>query len=210
MADRRAARIVWAFLIGVTTIEGWATWISFRDHGMAGLLRYVATPPAAQSAWIAAACVAILYVGYTASQSAVVREKMLRPSRWRGYVALRLVAIPMALVTGFFEEAFFRKTLMDLAAHHGAAAPMQIALSALAFGAVHAVWGVFARNFRGALGAMLTTSGLGAALGIVYVLGGRSIGPCIAAHIAINLLIEPWLIVTAATNGWRRSTPKLA
>jgi uncharacterized protein len=115
--------------------------------------------------------------------------------------------VPMALISGFFEEAFFRKTLMDIAQHHGAAIATQIAVSALAFGAVHAVWGVMGGSLRGALGAMLATSALGAALAVVYILGGRSVAPCIAAHIAINLLIEPWLIITAATRSWTRSRP---
>ena len=208
---KRASRITWGFLLGIILLEGWAVLASFRAHGdlATALLRYASTPPGTPFAWGLAVLVTAAYAAYAASASPFIRDHMLRPGRWRPYAWIRIVAVPMALISGFFEEAFFRKMLMDLAAHHGAVAPLQIVLSALAFGAVHAVWGVFGGNFRGALGAMLATSGLGAALGIVYVLGGRSIGPCIAAHVAINLLIEPWLIITAATNGWRRSTPKL-
>ena len=33
MLDRRATRIVWAFLIGVIAIEGWLTYASFKGHG---------------------------------------------------------------------------------------------------------------------------------------------------------------------------------
>jgi CAAX protease family protein len=202
MLDRRATRVVWIFLSGVTVLEGWLLWVSFRGRDVDALWRY-ASKPATASAWIAAAMVAAVYAAYSASASPMIRAHMLRASTWRPYAAIRLLAIPMALVTGYFEEALFRKTLMDAAFNHGASIAVQIALSALVFGAAHAIWGVLAGNLRGAAGAMLATAALGAALGTVYVLGGRNVGPCIAAHIAINLLIEPWLIITAATNGWR-------
>jgi len=211
MLDRRATRIVWAFLIGVTALEGGALFASFRGRGLEGALRYAFAKPATAEAWAAAAVLMVLYAGYSASASPIIRRHMVSPSRWSGFAAVRLFAIPMALVSGFFEEAFFRKMLMDVAMNHGATVSAQIALSAVAFGAVHAVWGVIGGNLRGALGAMLATGVLGAALAAVYLLGGRSIGPCIAAHAAINLLLEPWLIIAAATNGWQaRPTPRSA
>ena len=39
-------------------------------------------------------------------------------------------------------------------------------------------------------------------LAIVYVVGGRAIAPCIAAHAVLNLLIEPWLLIAAITGRW--------
>ncbi len=209
MLDKRAKRIVWAFLLGVIVAEGVAIILSFRARPdlPAALMRFTFAVPGTLGAWALAALVTVLYVAFTAAGSAIVRTHLLRPGRWRPHAAMVAAAVPMALISGFFEEAFFRRTLMDVAQHHGAAIAMQVAISALAFGAVHAVWGVMGGSLRGALGAMLSTSALGAALAVVYVLGGRSVAPCIAAHIAINLMIEPWLIITAATGGWSRSRP---
>jgi len=41
------------------------------------------------------------------------------------------------------------------------------------------------------------TALLGGALAIVYVIGGRSLAPCVAAHFAINALLEPGLVLAA-------------
>lgn len=207
MLDRRATRIVWSFLTGVIAIEGWLTYASFKDHGglTQAMLHYAITPPGTALAWLCAAGLTLLYVAYAAFNSAVIRAHLLRPSRWRPFIALCIVAVPMALISGYFEEAFFRKFLMDVALRHGQSAAMQIVLSAVAFGFVHAIWGIASGNFRGAIGSMLATGLLGAGLAVIYLIGGRSVAPCMAAHTVINLLLEPWLIITAATNGWGRS-----
>jgi uncharacterized protein len=206
MLDKRANRIVWAFLIGVIVTEGAAIFLSFRANGFAGLAHFTLAVPGNAITWSLAGFVALLYIAYAAMGSRVIRENLLRPSRWHPYRGVVIAAVPMALISGFFEEAFFRKILMDMVAHHGGAVAAQIAVSALAFGAVHAVWGIAGGSIRGAIAAMLTTSALGAALAFVYIVGGRSIAPCIAAHTIINLLIEPWLIITAATGAWTRRT----
>ncbi|HXL98673.1 MAG TPA: CPBP family intramembrane glutamic endopeptidase [Rhizomicrobium sp.] len=212
MLDRRAKRIVWTFLIGVIASEGMAIAFSFRAKGnwAAALVHYTVTPPGTPLAWALAAAVTLAYAAFSAAGSPVIRAHMLRPSTWQPYAAMVGVAVPMALISGFFEEAFFRKVMMDIAMRDGASIALQIALSALGFGAVHAIWGLLGGNWRGAMAAMLATGGLGAALAFVYVVGGRSLAPCVAAHIAINLLIEPWLLITAATNGWSRRTAILA
>ncbi len=212
MLDRRATRIVWTFLTGVTVGEGAVLFYSFRGNGdwLAALAHFVFARPGTSAAWALAALVTCLYVIYAAAGSAMIREHILRPSCWGPFAAMVIAAVPMAFIAGFFEEAFFRKTLMDVAAHRGASLPAQIALSALAFGAAHAIWGFFGGGIRGAAGAMIATGALGAALAVVYILGGRSIAPCIAAHIAINLLIEPWLMITAATHAWTRRVAKPA
>jgi uncharacterized protein len=205
MLDKRAKRIVWGFLAGIIALEGWAILASFRGHGnlARALLHYAATSQGTLLAWTMALLIAALYAGYAASASPFIRAHMLRPSSWHSYAGMRAAAVPMALISGFFEEAFFRKMLMDFVLHHGAGIVAQVAVTAAAFGAVHAVWGLVGGSLRAALGAMLATGALGAALGIVYLAGGRAIAPCIAAHTAINLLLEPWLIIAVATHGWR-------
>jgi hypothetical protein len=210
--DARAKRIVWAFLLGVSVLEGWGILASFHRHSdvLRALARFAFTPTATPLAWALAAMIAVAYVAYAAAASPFIGAHMLRPWHWGPYAAVRVAALPMALISGFFEEAFFRKMLMDLAMHHGAAIAAQIAISAAAFGAVHAVWGLLGGSLRGALAAMLATGLLGAALALLYVAGGRSVGPCIATHIAINLLLEPWLIIAAATHAWRRDVSRTA
>ncbi|NKZ75106.1 hypothetical protein GS934_16590 [Rhodococcus hoagii] len=42
----------------------------------------------------------------------------------------------------------------------------------------------------------------GAGLAAVYLLSDRALLPAVIAHIAINLVIEPWLILSAVTRDW--------
>jgi len=141
-------------------------------------------------AWIAAAAVAAAYVGASAWSLPYIA------SRFWDLTALKFLAIPFALITGAFEEIFFRRILMNLMAgplHQGAM--VQVLVSAVVFGAVHAIWGAFARSWNAVIVPMLWTSALGLGLALTYLLGGRDVAPCIWSHVAINLCIEPWLLV---------------
>jgi membrane protease YdiL (CAAX protease family) len=168
--------------------------------GVAG--RLYGFDPAIWPAWLAAAAIVAAYVAYA------VRALPLIGARFFEVHWLKLVTIPFAIVTGSFEELFFRKGLMDWAMQDGAGATVQIAASAILFGLAHGIWGLFGRQWRVALGAGLATGTLGGLLAIVYLLGGRQIAPCIWAHMLINLAIEPWLIlaaVSARESGWARA-----
>jgi hypothetical protein len=204
--DLRARRIVWGFLAGVTLLEGALIYLSFPEilTDTTRIRHYTFVPPGTFAAWLLAAAVTIAYVTYAALCSPVIRAHMLAPGTWGSFLGVRLLAIPMAFVTGFFEEAFFRHFLMNLAMHHGQGFVAQIAISAVVFGVAHGIWALFGGNFRAALGPMISTGLLGAALAIVYLVGDRSLAPCVAAHIAINLFLEPWLIITSATHAWGR------
>jgi hypothetical protein len=148
-------------------------------------------------AWLLAAGIALGYILYTMRAMPLVGARMFS---WHW---LKLIAIPFAIVTGTFEELWFRKMVMDWAAGDGASALVQVALSAAVFGAAHSVWGLFARQWRVALGAALSTAGLGALLGFVYLAAGRQVAPCIWSHLLINLAIEPWLILAAVSMARR-------
>jgi uncharacterized protein len=63
------------------------------------------------------------------------------------------------------------------------------------------------RSVDAAAAAMLATRFLGLMLGIVYLLSGRSLAPCIFAHFSVNLAIEPGLVL-AATRGEMTSDPR--
>jgi len=146
-------------------------------------------------AWMAALVITAAYVAYAARAFPLIREKFFTLN------SMKLVAIIFAIVTGTVEELYFRKFLMDWAAHHGLAAAAQIGISAVVFGVAHGVWGVFAKQWRMAIGATVATGILGLLLALVYLAAGRHVAPCIWAHMLINLAIEPWLILAAASNG---------
>jgi len=208
--QKREQIIVWAFLAGVTVIQGALIVWSFPQTLAADpgpLERHIFAPPGNPLAWLLATAFAAAYITYAALRSPVIRTHMLAPQRWRGLLVLRALAIVMAFVTGFFEEALFRKYLMDIAMHHGQGPLMQVVISATIFGLAHGIWGIAGGNWRAALGPIVSTALLGSALAIVYLAGGRSLAPCVFAHILINLFLEPWLIITSATNSWGRRTP---
>jgi hypothetical protein len=187
-------------LLGILILESIPYALTLRYSTGAGVARLYAFQPAIWPAWIAAAAVAASYILYA------VRALPLIGRHFLDLHPLKLIAIPFALVTGTMEELWFRRLLMDWAAHHGAAAVLQVLASALAFGLAHGIWGLFGRQWRVAIGATLATGALGGLLAIVYLLAGRQVAPCVWAHMLINLAIEPWLIVaavSAGTEGWR-------
>jgi len=190
-----ARRIALFFLIGVTIVEGipLTMWLAGDPR------RFIFSSLGTPLAWILALVIAAIFIGLTVRQHSFIREHLLTLS------PLKAVAIPMALVSGIFEEVFFRAFIMNLALRGGWSTASQILISALTFGLAHGIWGLFSRSWRVSVGAIMATGLLGAALAVVYVVGGRSVVPCALAHILINLVIEPWLILSAAAHRWQRS-----
>ncbi len=64
----------------------------------------------------------------------------------------------------------------------------------------HASWGLLKGNLRIGLGAASATGALGAALAVVYAVGGRSLAPCIVAHGTITAVLEPGLMLAALSG----------
>jgi len=211
MLTGRTAKIVWSFLIGVTAAEGaalaWVFWPA--GNWLLSAVHYAATPTGTPLAWCLSACVASAYIAHAARRSPVIRRYAFRPRSWGPFAGVRLLAVVMAVVTGFFEEVMFRRAGMDLAMRHGYGSALQILFSAVAFGLVHAVWGLFGGHVRAAASAMLATGTLGGLLAIVYIIGDRSVAPCVAAHILINVTLEPWLILTSASASWGKRSVSL-
>jgi membrane protease YdiL (CAAX protease family) len=206
--DKRALRIAWTFLSAVTAIQSLAfLWIfQHRLSQSEWIAHYLFSPTPSLLSWFLALITALGYSAYAARRSPLIGSLILSPRSWKPFIGLRSVALIAAFVTGIFEEFFFRRFLMDaVAPSYGIY--LQIALSAIAFGVAHGFWGFFSGNVRGGLGATLATGVLGGLLGIVYIVGGRSLAPCITAHVAINLLIEPWLILAAASGDFGRRPP---
>lgn len=98
----------------------------------------------------------------------------------------------------YLEEAVFRKLLMDRLATNRHGTALQVLSSSLAFGVAHGVWGLFGRSMKAAVGATAATGTLG--LAMAYIVSGRTLAPCVAAHFLINAFVEPGLVL-AATRG---------
>ena len=167
-------------------------WTAIADPtSLVRLLGFAGGPSGTVAAWVLAAAVAAVYVWGAASIS-VVRQHMFKANR------LKLLTIAAAVVAGILEEVVFRKWVMDFLQSRGYAPAVQVLASGLSFGLAHFVWG-FKRVSAG-INAALSTGALGLGLGIVYLVGGRSLAPCVVAHFVITALIEPGLILAAVTD----------
>ena len=93
---------------------------------------------------------------------------------------------------------------MDGLQHAGYAALLQVLASGLAFGLVHGVWGFFRGSIAAGIGATIATGALGAALAVVYLVSDRVLAPCVVAHVVINSLAEPGLVLAAVRGEMSR------
>jgi uncharacterized protein len=145
--------------------------------------------------------VVIIYVLYT------MRAIPFIASMQREISLFKLLGIISAVVGGIVEEVFFRRWTMDMFMKGGFAPILQVIISGVAFGLAHTSWTLLTkRDFKATLPAILSTSILGFFLAIIYLAGGRNLGPCIFAHVLINIVIEPWLMLSAVSGKWR--TPR--
>jgi hypothetical protein len=148
-------------------------------------------------AWILATITAIAYVLYTMKAIPFVANMQ------REISLFKLLGILSAVVGGIVEEVFFRRWIMDNFMSGGFAPILQVIISGVAFGLVHTSWTLLAkRGFKATLPAILSTTVLGIVLAIIYLAGGRNLGSCIFAHILINVIIEPWLMLSAVSGKW--------
>lgn len=190
-AERRSGLIL-IFLAG---LEG--SWIvmNLQANGWR-FIRYLGFAPGlggGLAGWMAAGIVTIIFVAI-ALRLPSVRENLFRVS------SLKLLAIVLAVTSSVLEEVMFRRWTMNWLMEQGQGAVVQLLGAGLLFGAIHGIWGLMGRSFQAAIGATIATGFLGGMLGVVFLLAGRSVAPCIAAHFAINLLVEPGLVL-AATRG---------
>jgi len=194
--ERKAALI----LGGILLSEG--AWIAVNLYfSTPRFLRYCGfTTFAGYPAWAMAFIVAAFFI-YHSSRLPSVRANLVHMD------GLKMLAIGVGIAAGFCEEAVFRKMLMDHFAHLGWAGIAQIAISALAFGFAHAIWGLFRGSLRAALGAMVATGSLGILLAVVFVIGGRNLAPCIISHMLINFFAEPGLVLSALRGEMGRALP---
>ncbi len=190
-----------------TWVLGTATLIMFSPLAMilAGYripmfqnLSFTRDSIASPIAWILATIVGIVYVLYT------MRAIPFVANMQREVSLFKLLGILSAVIGGIVEEVFFRRWIMDMLMSRGFASIIQVVISGVAFGLAHTSWTLLAkRDFKATLPAIMSTSILGIFLAIVYLAGGRNLGPCIFAHVMINIVIEPWLMLSAVSGKWR-------
>jgi membrane protease YdiL (CAAX protease family) len=149
-------------------------------------------------AWILATIVGSVYVFYTMKAIPFVA------SMQREISLFKLLGILSAVVGGIVEEVFFRRWIMDNFMSCGFNPILQVVISGVAFGLAHTSWTLLEkREFNVTLPAIISTSILGFSLAIIYLVGRRNLGPCIFAHVLINIVIEPWLMLSAVSGKWR-------
>ena len=148
-------------------------------------------------AWILATITAIAYVLYA------MRAIPFVAGMQREISLFKLLGILSAVVGGIVEEVFFRRWTMDMLMSRGVAPIFQVLISGIIFGLAHSSWLLIKRDFKFAIPAILSTSVLGILLAIIYLVGGRNLGPCIYAHVIINIIIEPWLMLSSVSGKWR-------
>ena len=193
MTDRRKT----ALILGMTTLFMFSPlamslfWHPIPLFQNLGFDRESITPPLA---WILAAITAVAYVLYTMKAIPLVLAKQKEISLFK------LLGILASLVGGIVEEVFFRRWLMDMLMSRGVETILQVIISGVTFGLAHTAWILFKGDIKFTFPAMLSTSVLGILLAIIYLVGGRNLGPCIFAHVLINIIIEPWLMLSSVSG----------
>ena len=196
MTDRRKT----ALILGITSLFMFSPlamslfWHPITLFQNLGFERESIAPPLA---WILGTITAIAYVLYTMKAIPLVLAKQ------REISLFKLLGILSALVGGIVEEVFFRRWTMDMLMSGGVAPILQVIISGVAFGLAHTSWILAKRQFKFTLPAIISTSVLGILLAIIYLAGGRNLGPCIFAHVLVNTVIEPWLMLSAVSGKWR-------
>ncbi|MEB5481760.1 CPBP family intramembrane metalloprotease [Shouchella clausii] len=149
--------------------------------------------------WLFTFIIVIGYVVYTIIALPFVRAQLFNMS-W-----LKIIGVWAALATGIVEEVLFRHLLMDFLQSFHVSEVLQIILSGIIFGFAHGAWGIFRRDAKIVLPVIISTTILGCFLATLYIMSGRSTFAPIVAHVLINLIIEPWLMLSAISGKWTMS-----
>ncbi len=210
-AYRRARRRAIVFLAVATAIL-WFPVVGVLLGEPPGFLRslgFFSEPHGTALAWVLAVAVALLYSSFAVRNIPLVREN------WHALTVAKLLGVAAAVGAAVVEEAFFRRMVMDQVFAAGGGSLVQILVSALIFGLAHGIWGIVTGNLVAGVGATIATGTLGAALAVVYLVGGRSLAPVITSHFIIDAVIQPGIMFAAFSGqmprpekGWWRLTSR--
>lgn len=180
--DPVAVRKTWIFLGAITTIE--TVVIALQPEAFFGAMMFRADA-ISPIGWAIAFVVTATFIAYT--------TRALGLSKYQRQIStFNLLGVAIAVPSAILEEVFFRMSIMNLLAHAHQGVVTQVLGSALAFGLVHALWGV-PGGVRAVANATISTGALGVLLGVVFLASARAVLPCVVAHCIINLVLEPWM-----------------
>ncbi|WP_285394499.1 CPBP family intramembrane glutamic endopeptidase [Lysinibacillus sp. fls2-241-R2A-57] len=146
--------------------------------------------------WIFTLFIIVGYIAYTIIALPFVKAHVFTMS-W-----LKVIGIWIAIVTGIVEEVIFRHLLMEYLLTNAFSDLTQILISGIVFGIAHGVWVLLRGDWKIALPVILSTTILGSLLAMLYIMTGRSTFAPIVAHMLINMVIEPWLMLSAVSGKW--------
>jgi membrane protease YdiL (CAAX protease family) len=161
-------------------------------------LGFLSGPRSTPPAWILGMVIAVLYATFAIRNIPLVRE------HWRALSFMKLLGVLVAIAAAVVEEAFFRRMLMNMLMREGWSPVAQVVASGLVFGVAHASWALFTGHLVAGIGAMIATGTLGTGLGLVYILGDRSLAPVIIAHFVVTATIQPGIMFAAFSGQMRQ------
>ena len=171
----------WLFILALKFV------LTRRKQSLRGLGTWRA---GTSSAWV----LALLFAGVSIASNIRFLPRMHIPivNAFLPHGFHLLAALAMGLTAGFCEEVLFRGFLMTEFALAGFGRFMQIFLPGVAFGFAHVGYSV--HGFVAGVGIMLPTGLLGMIWGAAYLLGRRSLLPCIVAHFVNDATALPWIM----------------
>lgn len=164
-------------------------------------LGFLSGPRGTPLAWSLGMVMAVLYAAYAIRNIPLVRE------HWRALSLMKLLGLLLAVAAAVVEEAFFRRMLMNTLMRAGWPVITQVVASGLVFGIAHASWALVTGRLSAGIGAMVATGALGTGLGLVFVLGDRSLAPVIVAHFVVTATIQPGIMFAAFSGQMRQPVP---
>jgi hypothetical protein len=155
---------------------------------------------ATRRSWILAMVVAALMAGGALASLGKTAQLLTDWSFYR--ISLGIVLGGSA---GICLETIFRGFVMTQARDAGLPTILQITLSAVLFAVAlnRMAWSGVpgSPDVWAVVGTIISSTILGIAFAIIYVIGNRSLNPAIAAHAAIDMVVEPGMILMTAMAG---------